>query len=120
MIRETLHSATGVAVVVPTLYENTTVVNETDVSYFGVTIENLERLTSNSKYCYLPVKLECKCHQVSELNHMTVLLTEKKYIIALYERSRSICKFKVCSYVTSTGAFAFAAKNGFHGFSAHA
>ena len=65
--------------VVPTLNENTTVVNETDVSYFGVTIANLERLTSNSKYCYLPVKLECKCHQVSELSHMAELLTEKEH-----------------------------------------
>ena len=70
--------------VVPTLNENTTVHNETDVSYFGVTIENLERLAANSKYCYLPMKLECKCHQVSGPNHMTELLTEKGHIYIYY------------------------------------
>ena len=59
--------------IVPTLDEGSTVDKEIDVSYYGITLENIERLVSNSKYCYLPVKLECKCHQVSGQNHMTQL-----------------------------------------------
>ena len=61
------------AVIVPNFDENTTVVTETDVPYHGVTLEDIGRLTVNSKYCYLPVKLECKCHQVSKSYHEDVI-----------------------------------------------